>query len=301
MDYIDIIGTIYDNSTEHTAVIAQQVKDLRLNKNQQRINEDIYNKIDEVDSKQKKSKGYFTSLEELNNLLPNPEVGDWAVVLSNGSQLICYCTEEGVWTLTDEEYKEELDLMEYLKKSELKTINNQSLIGPGNIELDISGATNANSEHDGLMSKGSYSFLQTLKNVTIPGLEQKIENLETVFQGNDEDIQDIIDRYNVIKEFINELGSDEDVLSSILNSISSLEERIERLENNPENLGGGIKHVFITESRYNSLEQYDKDVLYLIVNAFTGDTSVFGDQFPLILGGELEPSGFGDTLPFILE
>jgi hypothetical protein len=49
--------------------------------------------------------------------------------------------------------------MEYLKKSELKTINNQSLIGPGNIELDISGAINANSEHDGLMSKESYSFL----------------------------------------------------------------------------------------------------------------------------------------------
>lgn len=46
MDRINIIGTLFDNSVEHTVALAQQIKDLRLEKNQQDINEDIYNKID---------------------------------------------------------------------------------------------------------------------------------------------------------------------------------------------------------------------------------------------------------------
>jgi hypothetical protein len=48
MDFINIIGTIFDNSVEHIAALANQIKDLRLGKNQQDINEDIYNKIQEV-------------------------------------------------------------------------------------------------------------------------------------------------------------------------------------------------------------------------------------------------------------
>lgn len=48
MDFINIIGTIFDNSVEHIAALANQIKDLRLGKNQQDINEDIYNKIQEA-------------------------------------------------------------------------------------------------------------------------------------------------------------------------------------------------------------------------------------------------------------
>ena len=48
MDFINIIGTLFDNSVEHIAALANQIKDLRLGKNQQDINEDIYNKIQEA-------------------------------------------------------------------------------------------------------------------------------------------------------------------------------------------------------------------------------------------------------------
>ena len=48
MDFINIIGTIFDNSVEHVAALANQIKDLRLGKNQQDINEDIYSKIQEA-------------------------------------------------------------------------------------------------------------------------------------------------------------------------------------------------------------------------------------------------------------
>ena len=47
MDFINIIGTFFDNSIEHVVALAHQIKDLRLNKNQQDINEDIYNEIEE--------------------------------------------------------------------------------------------------------------------------------------------------------------------------------------------------------------------------------------------------------------
>ena len=47
MDFINIIGTFFDNSIEHVVALASQIKDLRLNKNQQDINEDIYNEIDD--------------------------------------------------------------------------------------------------------------------------------------------------------------------------------------------------------------------------------------------------------------
>ncbi len=47
MDFINIIGTLFDNSIEHVIALAQQIKDLRLNKNQQDINEDVENVLTE--------------------------------------------------------------------------------------------------------------------------------------------------------------------------------------------------------------------------------------------------------------
>ena len=48
MDFINIIGTLFDNSIEHVVALAHQIKDLRLNRNQQDINEDIYNHVDQL-------------------------------------------------------------------------------------------------------------------------------------------------------------------------------------------------------------------------------------------------------------
>lgn len=48
MDFLNIIGTLFDNSVEHVVALANQIKDLRLGRNQQDINEDIYNEIQAV-------------------------------------------------------------------------------------------------------------------------------------------------------------------------------------------------------------------------------------------------------------
>ena len=59
------------------------------------------------------------------------------------------------------------------------------------------------------------------------------------------------------------------------------------------------KHQLITRSRYNSLKEYERNTLYLITD-FVDETSVFGDTFPFILGGDSDASQFGDTFPFVL-
>ena len=70
MDFINIIGTLFDNSVEHVAALANQIKDLRLGKNQQDINEDIYNKIQEVSggTSSEKTKHVFITQEEYDAL-----------------------------------------------------------------------------------------------------------------------------------------------------------------------------------------------------------------------------------------
>jgi hypothetical protein len=65
MDIINIIGTLFDNSVEHVVALANQIKDLRLGKNQQDINEDIYENITYLKDFKEKSKGYFDSYSSL--------------------------------------------------------------------------------------------------------------------------------------------------------------------------------------------------------------------------------------------
>ena len=50
MTFIDIIGTLFDNSVNHIVAIANQIFDQRLERNQQDINEDIYNKLSQSSS-----------------------------------------------------------------------------------------------------------------------------------------------------------------------------------------------------------------------------------------------------------
>lgn len=64
MDFINIIGTFFDNSIEHVVALASQIKDLRLNKNQQDINEDIYNEIGEITEETEEIKQDIALLKE---------------------------------------------------------------------------------------------------------------------------------------------------------------------------------------------------------------------------------------------
>ena len=72
MDFLNIIGTLFDNSVEHVVALANQIKDLRLGKNQQDINEDIYNKIQSASGGGGNEEAFEDLVRRVTNLEQNP-------------------------------------------------------------------------------------------------------------------------------------------------------------------------------------------------------------------------------------
>lgn len=197
MDFINIIGTLFDNSIEHVVALAHQIKDLRLNRNQQDINEDIYKNVQELREEDERINGRIDVVDqEIDNIHQN-----------------------------------------------------------------------------------------------ITTIEENITQInENINQINEKDAeQDAVD--NEIKEKLQELDEVNE----------RTDERLKFIEEGNLKTKEKYIHKLITKSSYHNLDHYERDTLYLIVNAFNDDTSVFGDQFPLILGGETEPSRFGDQFPFVLD
>ena len=243
MDLINIIGTLFDNSVDHIVALAEQIKDLRLGKNQQEINEDIYNQIQIAKENKEKGKGYYDSYQSLVWNIPSPEIGDWAIVKneSNNHWYIYKCVVRGYWKETEEEYTSDINLNEYPKKSELKTINGQPIYGEGDIETgdryDI-----ASQNNDGLLSKEFYVQLLEMKNETLPKIQEHLDNLLLLFDDEQtpESIQEVIDRYNQICEFIASLGDSDNgqVLQQIIADINTLKTDVESIE---EDINNNVK------------------------------------------------------------
>ena len=235
MDLINIIGTIFDNSVDHIVALAEQIKDLKLGKNQQEINEDIYNQIQIAKENKEKGKGYYDSYQSLVWNIPSPEIGDWAIVKNpdDGKWYIYKCVVRGYWKETDEEHNSDINLSEYPKKSELKTINGQPIYGEGDIETgnryDI-----ASQNNDGLLSKEFYVQLLEMRNETLPEIQEHIDNLLLLFDDEQtpENIQNIIDRYNQICEFIASLGDSDNgqILQQIIADINVLKTDVDSIE-----------------------------------------------------------------------
>lgn len=235
MDLINIIGTFFDNSVDHIVALAEQIKDLRLGKNQQDINEDIYNQIQIAKENKEKGKGYYDSYQSLVWNIPSPEIGDWAIVKneSNNHWYIYKCVVRGYWKETDEEYTSDVNLNEYPKKSELKTINGQPIYGEGDIETGDKYEI-ASQNNDGLLSKEFYVQLLEMRNETLPKIQEHIDNLLLLFDDEQtpESIQDVIDRYNQICEFIASLGDSDNgqVLQQIIADIDTLKADVDSIE-----------------------------------------------------------------------
>lgn len=64
MDFLNIIGTLYDNSINHIVALAHQIKDLRLNKNQQDINEELFETTSQYNSRIEQLEESEQSLQE---------------------------------------------------------------------------------------------------------------------------------------------------------------------------------------------------------------------------------------------
>jgi hypothetical protein len=64
---INIIGTIYDNSVQHTVALADQILDqsYKNGKKQNLINAELDERINSLNSQLNNNKGFFASLEDL--------------------------------------------------------------------------------------------------------------------------------------------------------------------------------------------------------------------------------------------
>ena len=236
MDFLNIIGTIFDNSVEHVVAIASQIKDLRLGKNQQDINEDIYNEIQTAKETKEKAKGYFDSYSSLVQNVDSPEIGDWAIVKNStdGKWYIYKCIVRGYWKETQEEYSTDINLNEYTKKGDFKTVNGQSLLGEGDIEISGEHYDVASQNNDGLLSKEFYVQLLEMRNETLPALQEHLDNLLLLFDDEQtpENIQAVIDRYNQICEFIASLGDSDNgqILQQLMADVDALQDAVEAIE-----------------------------------------------------------------------
>lgn len=112
--------------------------------------ETLNRRLQDLNLQDGKSKGYYSSYEELieNNLINS--TGDWAIVNVEGTKYIYKFTNEG-W-VRGEIFDTDINLSEYAKLSDIellqtllisgvniKTINGQSLLGEGNLVIESGG------------------------------------------------------------------------------------------------------------------------------------------------------------------
>lgn len=177
----------------------------------------------DTDYKDNKAKGFFRSYSALWKACPSPEIGDWAVVYKDGRWVIYVCEYEGVWTETDYVYNEgdidldgyvkSEDLSPYAKKSDFKTINRESIIGEGNIEIKL--------DVDDSLSSSSKNPVQNrvIKNALdqkLNGSDLKTINGESLIGKGDIKISVTAeDVYNYIENYITENGISIDVDSAL--------------------------------------------------------------------------------------
>ena len=112
--------------------------------------ETLNRRLQDLKPKNEKSKGYYSSYEELVANNPANSVGDWAIVNVEGTKYVFKFTNEG-W-VQGEVFDTEINLSEYAKLSDIellqtllisgvniKTINGQSLLGEGNLVIESGG------------------------------------------------------------------------------------------------------------------------------------------------------------------
>lgn len=108
-------------------------------------------RVEELTPKDDSSKGYYSSFDSLIESNPEAQTGDWAIVNVDGNWYVYRYDKDFTWKQA-EEYDNSIDLSEYAKLIDLenlqtrlisgeniKTINGQSILGRGNIEIQGGG------------------------------------------------------------------------------------------------------------------------------------------------------------------
>ena len=117
--------------------------------------EEFNRRIQELAPNDEKSKGYFSSYDELIQNNPASSIGDWAIVNVEETKYVYKFTDLG-WT-QGEIFETDIDLTEYAKLTDLeslqdllvsgvniKTVNGQSILGQGDLEIQAGNGQNIN-------------------------------------------------------------------------------------------------------------------------------------------------------------
>ena len=275
---------------------------------------ELARRLEELKPKDEKSKGYFSSYQELLVNFPYGSTGDWAIVNNEGVWYI-YSYKNNHWEQGDV-FQTDIDLSDYAKLADLeffqevlvssyniKTINGQTILGEGNLEIK---EPLVSEENDGIISKEFYVELLLLLNRVVPGLQEQVEIILND-SHLEEELNSLTRQFNELVEQIEEgnIGNFEQRIQSNEESIRQLSQSINNLNNKIDNIDvtpkDSVKHVFITQAEYDALETYERNTLYLIVEYHNTEKpgSHFGDTFPFVLGGDSN-SNFGDTFPLTL-
>lgn len=223
MSFINIIGTLFDNSVNHIVALANQLLDQRLNKNQQDINEDIYNKLDNSYTKEESDQKYLTEHQSLTN----------------------YATK----TFVDEKISE--------------------VVGAAPETLDtlkeIADALN--------------------DNATMSDIAEAIST-----KANSEDVYTKVESDNKYQPVGNYLTQHQDISGKANIGDSYTKEESDNRYNQISQ--SQIKHIFLTQEQYDSLETYQNNTLYIILESIDEEEIgfAFGDKLPIrfgwVFGGE---------------
>lgn len=159
-------------------------------------------RIKQLKPKDEKSKGYYSSYESLIAEYPGGETGDWAIVNVDGNWYV-YKYISGTGWVQSGIYDNSVDLSEYAKLVDLdlfqrvlisgqniKTINGQTILGEGNIEIsggggggEVSGDYVTREELNNYITMEDFYNIQNPLKVTVnvsPSLVEYTGNSRTI-------------------------------------------------------------------------------------------------------------------------
>ena len=107
-------------------------------------------------------------------------------------------------------------------------------------------------------------------------------NSDYVTKESMQSIEESVEQINDLSEQFNEIEEDIQNVKNFGENIQDIQEDIDSIQEDIDEIKNGPKHVFLTQSQYESLESYENNTLYFTFEDSEG--SHFGDEFPLTLG-----------------
>lgn len=267
---------VYDQITLPNKVDRSELNDYA---KKDEIETEVNTYVTQIVKVAEKAKGYYDSYADLVQAVPDPEVGDWAVISSNGVWVVCKCSTDGVWTQTSQQYVEDApDLNGYAKTTDLDNYTLQS---------DFNQHVAAFNQH------------VTAANNLYATKSELTTGLNTNRQYTDDELDD------AKTELQNQINAIATQLNAVIDTYISWYGTQEGGHSGPSHLPVNSSNmVTLSEEEYQALvaaDEVDPNTYYFTYNAADypeHTTWTFGDKFPITF---TEQWAFGGTFPIILQ